>query len=246
MVEVRAGRKGTALPEATTPHHSLAPVVVVVATVAEQQARLRSRRKRGAAPVGTIRMAGAVAQADLPREAERRVLWVVAAAVVAARPTEEPGAQADQVSILMPRMDLGAAPHNREKEARELPSAAVGAARVPVASVERPEPRAPERRASLSFAIPRDLELHPYGRAKSANFRLRCPLTEQKWAYQISPAAVHSPRFVSNCRALVNSLSREVVTRQSVQEARCSLGQFLPIKSIIYALACDRIGINNN
>ena len=52
-------------------------------------------------------MAGAVAQADLPREAERRVLWAVAAAVVAARPTEEPGAQADQVSILMPRMDLG-------------------------------------------------------------------------------------------------------------------------------------------
>ena len=96
MVEVRAGRKGTALPEATTPHHSLAPVVVVVAvaTVAEQQARLRSRRKRGAAPVGTIRMAGAVAQADLPREAERRVLWVVAAAAA--------------VGVdLMPRMDLG-------------------------------------------------------------------------------------------------------------------------------------------
>ena len=54
----------------------------------------------------------------------------------------------------------------RRTEARELPSAAVGAARVPVASVERPAPRAPERRASLSFAIPRDLELHPYGRAK--------------------------------------------------------------------------------
>ena len=98
MVEVRAGRKGTALPEATTPHHSLAQVVVVVATVAEQQARLRSRRKRGAAPVGTIRMAGAVAQADLPREAERRVLWVVsAAAVVAARPTEELGTPSNAI-----------------------------------------------------------------------------------------------------------------------------------------------------
>jgi uncharacterized membrane protein YgcG len=119
VVEVRAGRKGTALPEATTPHHSLALVVVVaVATVAEQQARLRSRRKRGAAPVGTIRMAGAVAQADLPREAERRVLWVVAAAaVVAARPTEEPGAQADQVSILMPRMDLGGAAQSGKRGA---------------------------------------------------------------------------------------------------------------------------------
>jgi uncharacterized membrane protein YgcG len=119
VAEVRAGRKGTALPEATTPHHSLALVVVVaVATVAEQQARLRSRRKRGAAPVGTIRMAGAVAQADLPREAERLVLWVVAAAAaVAARPTEEPGAQADQVSILMPRMDLGGAAQSGKRGA---------------------------------------------------------------------------------------------------------------------------------
>ena len=161
--EVRAARKETALPEGPAPHRSLALVVVAAAaaTVAEQQARLRSRRKREAAPVGTIRMARAVAQADLPREAERRVLGVAAAAAAAAaRLTEEPGAPADQVSSLMPRMDLAAAaaavPHNREKEARELPLAAVGAARVPVASVERPEPRAPERRASLSFAIHRD------------------------------------------------------------------------------------------
>ena len=60
-----------------------------------------------------------------------------AAAAAEARPTEEPGAPADLVSSLMPRMALeGAAeavPHNPEKEARELPLAAVGAARVQAA-----------------------------------------------------------------------------------------------------------------
>jgi hypothetical protein len=36
------------------------------------------------------------------------------------------------------------------------------------------------------------------------------------------------------------------VTRQSVQEARCSLGQFLPVKPVTYARACDWIGIDDN
>ena len=190
-------------------------------------------------------MAGAVAQADLPREAERRVLWVVAAAVVAARPTEEPGAQADQVSILMPRMDLGGAAQSGKRGAGASFGGGGGGSG-PGGFGGTPGTASAGAPGLIIIRYTPDLELHPYGRAKSANFRLRCPLTEQKWAYQISPAAVHSPRFISNCRALVNSLSREVVTRQSVQEARCSLGQFLPIKSIIYALACDRIGINNN
>jgi hypothetical protein len=58
------------------------------------------------------------------------------------------------------------------------------------------------------------------------------------------PTAVSGPRLGDG--ALVNSLSGEVVTRQSAQEARCSLGQFLPIKSVTYALACDWIGIDDN
>ena len=39
------------------------------------------------------------------------------AAAAAARPTEEPGAQADQVSILMPRMDLGGAAQSGKRGA---------------------------------------------------------------------------------------------------------------------------------
>jgi hypothetical protein len=152
---VPAARMATALPEGTAPLRSLALVVAaaVVATVAERQARLRSRHKRRAAPAGTIRAARAAAQADPLREAELLELWAAAVVVAAAaRQTEEPGVQADQVSILMPRMDLAAAAaaaaRNREKEARELPSAAVGAVQVPAASAARRPRRVQELPAS--------------------------------------------------------------------------------------------------